>query len=65
VSETPKAPPAKTAAKAPADLGSAAASGDPAVQNLLGARGVAELNEDAAEVARIDGLLAGLGVTVA
>ena len=45
-------------------LVSAAASGDPAVQNLLAAREVHVRNGDAGAVAGVDAALASLGFTI-
>jgi hypothetical protein len=46
----------------PPRWGSAAASTDPAVQDLLAARSIAVLNDDQAAITEIDGKLADLGV---
>ncbi len=56
--------PAKVPQKAPdpAPLGSAAASTDPAVQNLLAHRQIAVSNGDEAAIAAVDARLAELGV---
>ncbi len=60
--KAPEKAPVKAAEPAPAALGSAAASTDPAVQDLVAARSIAVLNDDEDAIAVIDGKLADLGV---
>ncbi len=58
----PKPQPKKEPAPPPPVLGSAAASTDPVVQNLLAHRAIAVSNGDAAAVAAVNAKLADLGV---
>jgi hypothetical protein len=57
-----KAAPPRAPEPAPAVLGSAAASTDPAVQQLIAHRAVAVSNGDERAAAEVDAKLAGLGV---
>jgi hypothetical protein len=59
-----KAPEEKPKAAAKAPEGSAAESRDPAVQDLLAQRSIAESNGDKKAIEDIDHKLADLGVTV-
>ncbi len=60
--EKPTEKPSPKASPEPAPLGSAAASLDPAVQNLLAHRDIAERNGDKDAVADLTARLAALGV---
>ncbi len=60
--EQQKAAPQKAPAPVPVALGSAAASTDPVVQNLIAHRAIAVSNGDEDAVKAIDGQLADLGV---